>query len=88
MMTFSNCVCLGDVDQAETFEPQQTEASHLTSVQDMKDSKTAETEEILGNKSPHSASPTQKVMLKSSSPDPPDRDYHHQQQGRKGEISP
>lgn len=70
MMTLSNCVCLGDVDQAETFEPQQTEASRLTPGQDVKDSKTAENEELHGNKSPRSASPTQKVMLKSSCPDP------------------
>lgn len=68
MMTFNNCVCLGDVDQAETSEPQQTEAPHLTSAQDVKDSETTETEEPQGNKRPRSASPTQKVMLKSSSP--------------------
>lgn len=70
MMTFNNCVCLGDVGQAETSEPQQTEAPHLTSAQDMEDSKSAEAEELQGNKIPRSASPTQKVRLESSSKNP------------------
>lgn len=63
-------MCLGDADQAETSEPQQTEASRRTSGQDEKESPTAETEELQGNKSPRSASPIEKVMLKSSCPDP------------------
>lgn len=68
MMTFDNCVPLGDGDQAETTEPQQTEAPRPTSGQD--------TEELQSKKDPRSASPTQKVMPKSSSPDPGGRDFN------------
>lgn len=75
MMTFDNCVRLGDGGQAETTEPQQTEAPQPTSGQDMKDSTTAESEELQSKKDLSSASPTRKVMLKSSSPDPGRRDF-------------
>lgn len=76
MMTLDNCVCLGDGDQAETTEPQQTEAPHPTSGPDPKHSTTPESEELQSKKDPRSASPTQKVMLKSSSPDPGGRDFN------------
>lgn len=61
-MTFDNCVRLGDGDQAETTEPQQTEAPRPTSGQDTNDSTTSESEE--------------KVTPKSSSPDPGGRDFN------------
>lgn len=75
-MTFDNCVRLGDGGQAETTEPQQPEAPHPTSGQDTNDSTTAESEELQSKKDPRSASPTRKVMLKSSSPDLGGRDFN------------
>lgn len=56
-MVFNNGVCLGGV-QAETSEPERTQAPHP------EDSHAAEPEEVQANQSPHSASPTPKVVLK------------------------
>lgn len=66
MVTFNNCLCLGDVDQTGASGPEQTEASHVTPGQDTNDSKPTKNDDVQGKQSPRSASPTQKVMLKFS----------------------
>lgn len=62
-INFCLTTALQVVDQADTTEPEQTEALHLTPGRDDDDLKTDETDELHDKQSPRSPPHTEKVML-------------------------